>query len=270
MCLLSDRMARASGLRGSCYDDLSLTASRLAFLMAERARFHHIARTSLSNSPIDWAPDVFDGFRAHSSLLWYRREAPVLDLFGTCAFVPSLAECRFVGYVLDKMCRRFRGPILSAFLGELSDYFYCFRQYGDDFYNYTYRLVLPRAVESIVLRSGMLSFADCPAFIHWLGARLPVVGLSSAVFRTPSRFVGAYAPMINFGEGGYVACVEYDGSGNVVPMEISVVGEYCLHNGNHIVYNGRRPSDEVMDLNDVYSGDPVYLRVEDIVVPSRR
>ena len=116
----------------------------------------------------------------------------------------------------------------------------------------------------------MLSFVDCPAFIHWLGARLPVVGLSSAVFRTPSRFVGAYAPMINFGEGGYVACVEYDGSANVVPMEISVVGEYCLHNGNHIVYNGRRPSDEVMDLNDVYSGDPVYLRVEDIIVPSRR
>ena len=31
-----------------------------------------------------------------------------------------------------------------------------------------------------------------------------------------------------------------------------------------------RPYDEVMDLNDVYSGDPVYLRVEDIVVPSRR
>ena len=267
MCLLSDRMARASGLMGSCYDDSLLTASRLAYLMAERARFYHIARTSLSNSPFVWAPDVFDGLRAHSSLLWYRREAPVLNLFGTCAFVPSIAESRLLGRVLDRMCRRFRGPILSFLLGELSDYFYGFREYSDRFDDYTYRLVLPRAIESIVLRSGMLSFVDCPAFIHWLGACLPVVGLSSGVFRTPSRFVGAYVPMINFGEGGHVACLEYDGGGSVVPMEIAVGDQYCLHNGNHILYNGRRPYDEVMDLNNVYSGDPVFLRAEDMDVP---
>jgi hypothetical protein len=194
----------------------------------------------------------------------------VLNLLGTCAFVPSLVESRLLGRVLDKMCRRFRGPILSSFLGELSDYFYGFREYSDRFDNYTYRLVLPRAIESIVLRSGMLSFVDCPAFVHWLGACLPVVGLSSGVFRTPSRFVGAYVPMINFGEGGYVACLEYDGSGSVVPMEIAVGDQYCLHNGNHILYNGRRPYDEVMDLNNVYCGDPVFLRAEDMDVPSFR
>ena len=65
-------------------------------------------------------------------------------------------------------------------------------------------------------------------------------------------------------------CGVSDGGGNVVPMEIAVGDQYCLHNGNHILYNGRRPYDEVMDLNNVYSGDPVFLRAEDMAAPSPR
>ena len=131
-------------------------------------------------------------------------------------FVPSLAGCRDLGRVLDKVCDWFRSSILFAFLGDIFDSFCGFCEYHDSFD--AYRLGLLSAAESIVLRSGMLSFVDCPGLICWLGARLPVVELRANGFRTPSDLVGACVPMRNFGEGGYVAHVEYDGDGLVVPV----------------------------------------------------
>jgi hypothetical protein len=269
MRLLSDRLARVSGLMGSVGDDALRfgTVRQLEFIMRERSRFHDIARYSLSNSPFDWAPDLFDGLGAHSSLLWYRREAPVLDVFGVRDFSPSLAECRALGHVLDKICGRFRGSVLSAFLEELSGSFYGFCEYHDSLD--IYRLGLPYAVESIVLRSGMLSFSDCPGLVCWLGDRLPVVETSSRAFPTDPSFVGAYVPMRNFGEGGYVAHVEYDGAGVVVPMKIVVRGEYCLHNSGRIVYNSSYPYDEVISLTNVYSDDPILFTVKDMALFSR-
>jgi hypothetical protein len=267
MRLLSDRLARDSGLMGSAEDDRLRfrTARELAFFMRERDRYHDIACHSLSNSPVNWAPDVFDGLGAHSCPLWYRRKAQVLDISGTSSFVPSLAECRALGQVLDKICLRFRSSVLSILVGDLFESFY-----GCGAYNFDVDcLGLPFTVGSIVVRSGMLSFSDCPGFVRWLGARLPVVGVSASTFHTPHDFVGAFVPMRHFGGRGYVAHVEYDVNGIAVPLDISSRDEFCFHNRDHITYNSSFPYDEVMCLTNIFNGDPVLLRAEDIVPPPR-
>jgi hypothetical protein len=267
MRLLSDRLARASGLMGSVEDDRSRfgTSRGLTFIMAERARFSRIACYSLSNSTYNWAPDVFDGLGAHTSPLWYRREAQELNTSGVCPFSPSLAECRAIGQVLDKICDRFRSSVLSVLVEDLFRSFY-----GCGSYNFDVDcLGMPFTVGSIVIRSGMLSFSDCPGFVRWLGVRLPIVHVTVSAFRTPYDCVGAVVPMRNFGGRGYTARTEYDVNGVAVPLDVGDVDEYCLHNRDHITYNSSGPYDEVIHLTDVYTGYPILLQAEDIVPPPR-
>jgi hypothetical protein len=256
MRLVADSFARETGLMGSEEADAARFGTSLSFLSSVRRDFHNLARCSLNGSPFDWCPDVFDGLGAHASPDWFRRDFSVVGFLGA-GYLPSVGECVFVGSFVRTICRRFPGlhlyPLFAALLSSFS-------RFLEDFGDRDEYLVggsMSFQVETLVLRSGMLSLWEHWGFLRWLGSSLPRVGVSAGPFVTPPDFVGADLSMQNFGGGGHVAIVERS-LGMVRPMVVNGFDVFGFRYGS-LFYSTFSLNDEDITLVNLFTGNPVVL-----------
>jgi hypothetical protein len=219
-----------------------------------RRNIHDCARLSWDGSCHGWCPDVFDGLGAHEHPMWYRRVAPAV-IYDDGGYDPSVNECCFVGLFIADICRRFPGLFRYPSFDALLVGFLNFLEDGEDRDSYFLGCGLPSSVELLVLRSGML-LADHWGFVRWICASLLFVGVSAGEFVTPPAFIGANLPMQNFGNGGRVPVIELCNAGLVRQMWLEGRDAVRFRYG-HLVYGIHPFVGEVVELTDIFTGEPV-------------